>query len=126
MSTPTLHTYICQKVCKSVTAKAVYSGHYIRCGACRSWAVYKWSEPVTTDEQRAIHAKGTVVNPFPPKPVVWSCVRCGEDKTGTLPTHRADGKVCPGCHSAEPPQYRQTVDVAAIDRRRLELENREQ
>lgn len=120
----TLYFYICGRICKSVTVKAVYTGRYERCRACGSQALYKFSRPVTTDEGRAVHAKGVALNPFQPPPPPFICVRCGLDVTGKqLPRYRADGKVCRDCYFAEDEAAEPILDR---DARRMALESREQ
>lgn len=85
-----------------MTVKAHYSGRYERCRACGiAYALYLWTVPVETDEQKAIHAQGVVVNPYELPPVPWSCQRCGKDGTSNTPIYRADGKVCKACYDVE-------------------------
>ena len=96
-----LHYYQCGRVCKAVTVKSMYSGRYERCRACHSVALYIYTVPVETDEQKAIHAQGVVLNPWKLPPVPWACTRCGKDGTGNTPIYRADGKVCKACYDAE-------------------------
>jgi hypothetical protein len=98
---PELHTYRCNRACQSVTVKAMYTGRYERCKACGAYALYQWTVPVTTDEEKRIHAEGVVLNPYKLPPIPWLCVRCGEDKAGNTPIYRADGKVCKACYDAE-------------------------
>jgi hypothetical protein len=99
---PELHFYRCNRVCKSLTAKSIYTGTYERCRGCESQALYVWSIPVVTDTEKAIHAQGVVLNPYNGAAPRQVCVRCGLDYTGKqLPRYRADGKVCRDCYFAE-------------------------
>lgn len=121
--TPALHYFRCNRVCKGVTVVAFFPGNYYRCG-CGSQAVYQFSVPVETDEQKAIHAKGVVLNPYRLPPVPWSCVRCGDEKTGNMPIYRADGKVCKACYDVEmePEIEASRVHYAEYMKRKAELE----
>ena len=59
-----LHTYRCQR-CKTVATSPVkhHYGRPLCCNLCHSYMKFMWSEPITTDEQRALAARGPVWNP---------------------------------------------------------------
>jgi hypothetical protein len=113
---PELHYFKCQRVCAAVTVTITFTRRYERCRACGSMALYLYTVPVETDEQKAIHAQGVVLNPHKLPPVPWVCQRCGADKTGNTPIYRADGKVCKACYDAEmaPEDERMAAGIQAF------------
>ena len=67
VSTPPaeLHTYQCPN-CQTVATSTVRTerGSDLRCNMCQSWMRFLFSEPITTDAQRALARRGLVFNPY--------------------------------------------------------------
>lgn len=111
-----LHTFQCQG-CHVVLVVSFKSSRAERCLMCRRYLTFIKSEPVVTDEDRALHRQGRVWNPGAQGPKAWACARCGESTTehGRI---RPDGRVCLRCYHAEagPP----LLTPEQIEVRRLE------
>ncbi len=86
------------KHCQSVLVTSIKSDRPERCRCSGSWMVYAFTARVTSEEERALHARGRVWNPHRPPP--WTCVRCGATKD-ELPHVRPDGYCCEACYRAE-------------------------
>lgn len=66
VSTPAtdLHTYQCEN-CKTVATSTVrMHAAELRCNMCQSWMRHLFSDPITTDAQRALARRGLVFNPY--------------------------------------------------------------
>ena len=109
---PELHFYRCNRVCRAVTSKSVYTGRYERCRACRNWALYQYSVPVETERHRELFARGVVLNPYaddidkPHDPSIYDfdCVRCGVRQVNRVGMYCADGRCCDACYAAQSPE----------------------
>lgn len=110
-----LFTYQCS-LCKTLMV-SVIKVRYRPCNGCLRWMKFLYAEPITTDKQREIAAKGTVYNPYL-EPTPWDCVRCGVTFTDIQPRYRPDGKCCRACVASEgvPPLATVEEMLAADDR----------
>lgn len=58
-----LHFYMCKNCKQTAVSPVRYLYREICCVGCNSWLSFMWSEPITTDEQRALADRCLVYNP---------------------------------------------------------------
>src|SRR5262245_57215928 len=77
-----LHTYHCSncRMFGTVGFKAPAGDHY-KCPFCARWLAYKWSEPIKTQRDRDLAARGLTMNPgifSEPPSTKRRCETCGK------------------------------------------------
>jgi hypothetical protein len=75
-----LHLYMCSfdHTVASSTVRISPMHTPIKCIRCLRIMAYKWSQPITTEAERAIAARGVVFNPFTPSTTPFTKRPCDE------------------------------------------------